>query len=129
MPLVGASTVWHRAANLSAFRIPYYRGARIASGHADLGAWWARHPEVFARARLAHPHLPACYGGGFAARLPADPPRVAALLDDLRNHEVNHFMERSWALLLLRRLEPPCAALAAPPRPVPSGMRAALRCI
>jgi len=101
------SLYWYSRARLETFFLKAYntswrhfkQAPYTASAFANLGQWW-RHirPDGIQTREV----LPVCYGGAFAFR-ESNARHVdwASLLPSLQVGEVNHFMERTWAALLL----------------------------
>ena len=107
---------WHSTKLLGKFKMESYwvnsgrhgpgdKTKRIKSSYANLSMWWV---DAKRSADLNLPEvIPVCYGGMFAFRESnARSVRWAALLPSLRNLEVNHFMERTWAGVLSRQVPP-----------------------
>ncbi len=102
---LASSIVWHDYADLKVFKVAAYRGQRIRSTFANLGAWWASRPHLLSYIR-ANDHVPVCYGGVFMGQSKLRVPNeFGALMNDMRMGEVNHFMERTWAALFTTRNE------------------------
>ena len=131
---LASSIVWHDRSKLRMFAMHSYKGVRIKSNvYACLGAWWRAHPSIHGDVLRRTHVVPVCYGGVFAVHSAAIYSKYALmhmLLEELENMEVNHFMERSWALMFLeRRARGYCDALH--PKHVfqhNSAMRGAMRC-